>query len=517
MRFSRPLILERLEDRCVPSTEPVLLVPGFQGSLPLASQLTNFLHNLGVQPTQLAVTSFYAPLAAAFTSAGYHLGTTLFTVPYDWRLPMAPADGNPDGIISGVTAASITDNVYQYGIDYLGYALKVAAQTWIAIHPNNPLTQVDVVAHSEGGLIARAYLQSTAYGGTFVSDTGQSLPLPKIDRLIEVGTPNYGVSSSWEAWNGNFSDYVFFGGLSQSLLQSYATDPYNFVLGGGTINGGPAPINLQSITNQQTGQPDPVLFMRQYWAVLGQLSADYNFLMIHGRLTNANNLLGIFPVLTDFNGGADPNAWASLANSVSLVYATADATLNYDLQRVGPPGQTYTITSGFTNVVPGQVWDQTLVIPNDGDQVVPVQTTAQPYINDARFAKFPQTSQTITHFTLVSNPGVLNLLVSLVTAPAGAFSAKAAGTVLDAGRTATSPNTSSNDLALVGMGSHWSKRAAPTAGTDHPAPLLTQRSDQGSVSAAEWRGHSLPARTDPWALVPWMMFDFLNGELFSGW
>ncbi len=462
MRRSRPLALERLEDRCVPSTsEPVLLIPGLQGALPSSAGLSQFLDNLGDPPTQLAVTSFYLPLTQALQNAGYRFGSTLWTVPYDWRLPLAPGDGNPDGVLSGVTAASITDNVYQYCIDYVGYTLKQAAQAWILTHPGNPLTQVNVIAHSEGGLVARAYMESTAYGGTFVSDRGQMLPLPKIDKLIEMGTPNLGVSSAWQSWEGNWSDYVSFGGLSAALLNQYATVPYNTVVAGGTITSPFGNITLQSITNPATGQPDSTMFMRQYWPVEGQLSADYNFLMVNGRLTNANNLLGIYPIMTDLNGGPDPNAWAGLANSVSLIYGTADSTINYDLQRIGPPGQTYTIDGGATNVVAGQAWYLTLNIPNNGDEVVALQTSAQPYVNDARFAKYPQNSPSITHFTLVSDPGVLSLVVGLVTGPT--TTARPPGAAL---LTAATPAGGARDLAWVEL----SRRGAIAAGRSEANP-----------------------------------------------
>ena len=54
------------------------------------------------------------------------------------RLP-GPDDGVIDGHISGLTAAvspsdspltSITDNRFEYGVDYLGYWLRQAAESW---------------------------------------------------------------------------------------------------------------------------------------------------------------------------------------------------------------------------------------------------------------------------------------------------------------------------------------------------------------------------------------------------
>ena len=68
-----------------------------------------------------------------------------------------------------VTAAAITDNVYQTGLDYFGNVLA-------DIKARFPLlTKVDVIAHSTGGVIARSYIQSTAYGQS---------GLPTIDDLV---------------------------------------------------------------------------------------------------------------------------------------------------------------------------------------------------------------------------------------------------------------------------------------------------------------------------------------------
>ena len=50
-----------------------------------------------------------------------------------------------------------------------------------------PVTQVDLVAHSMGGLIARAYLAGMQTNGSFSPP-----PATRLRKLIEIGTPNFG-------------------------------------------------------------------------------------------------------------------------------------------------------------------------------------------------------------------------------------------------------------------------------------------------------------------------------------
>jgi len=50
-----------------------------------------------------------------------------------------------------------------------------------------PVTQVDLVAHSMGGLIARAYLAGLQANGSFSPPA-----VPKVRKLIELATPNFG-------------------------------------------------------------------------------------------------------------------------------------------------------------------------------------------------------------------------------------------------------------------------------------------------------------------------------------
>lgn len=89
----------------------------------------------------------------------YRVGCSLFPVPYDWRL-------RPD------------------------QAADKFLKPWIAeAKRRTGKTKVDIVAHSMGGLVARAYIQSA----DFKND---------VDRLIMVGTPNQGSPMAYYLWEG---------------------------------------------------------------------------------------------------------------------------------------------------------------------------------------------------------------------------------------------------------------------------------------------------------------------------
>ena len=66
--------------------------------------------------------------------------------------------------MTDVTPASMSDDVFEYGLDYLGYWMKKAIANWRDAHNLNvDPPSIDIVAHSMGGLVARSYLQSSAY------------------------------------------------------------------------------------------------------------------------------------------------------------------------------------------------------------------------------------------------------------------------------------------------------------------------------------------------------------------
>jgi len=200
---------------------PVVIVPGFFGSMPDAlpgigdqALYTAWLKSHGVAPATLSLDPIlrgYDDLVRTLKKAGYVEGLDLWRAPYDWRLPIAPSslpghgrDGIADGLIQGVTAETIVDEVFNYSLDYLGWWLAQVAEIWYAVH-RQPLTTVHLISHSMGGLLSRAYIQSSAYGGRFHSTLGVDLHLPLVASLTMFGVPNQGSPVVFPAWYDDFS------------------------------------------------------------------------------------------------------------------------------------------------------------------------------------------------------------------------------------------------------------------------------------------------------------------------
>lgn len=127
--------------------DPVILVPGILGSW-----------NLGLGWELDPILNTYDNLWEALKLAGYEEGVNLFAFPYNWRLA---------NVYSASELKSKIDEV------------KEICQC----------DKVDVVAHSMGGLVARAYIEM----GNYEND---------IDQLIFLATPHRGSPKSYLTWEG---------------------------------------------------------------------------------------------------------------------------------------------------------------------------------------------------------------------------------------------------------------------------------------------------------------------------
>jgi len=110
-------------------------------------------------------------------------------------MPVAPTDATVDGVINGVSTQFV-NNGFQSGVDYLGWWLDKASDDWFN-NTGETLQSVDLVTHSTGGLVARAYIQSDAY------DDANAI---KIDDLVLAGVPSEGTSSVYNLLHNDFSD-----------------------------------------------------------------------------------------------------------------------------------------------------------------------------------------------------------------------------------------------------------------------------------------------------------------------
>ncbi|MFH0891520.1 MAG: right-handed parallel beta-helix repeat-containing protein [Candidatus Falkowbacteria bacterium] len=126
---------------------PVIIVPGGMGSW-------NILGGWKLDP----IFHTYDNLWEALKLAGYAENETLFDFPYQWRLS------------NNYTADLLKEKIQE---------VKNICQC----------DKVDIVAHSMGGLVARAYIE----GNDYQND---------IDKLVFLATPHQGASEAYLAWEG---------------------------------------------------------------------------------------------------------------------------------------------------------------------------------------------------------------------------------------------------------------------------------------------------------------------------
>ncbi|MBT6146026.1 MAG: LEPR-XLL domain-containing protein, partial [Gemmatimonadetes bacterium] len=243
---------------------PLLFIPGFAGTFfdDAASSLNEWLLNRGLHPSKLALEPLaesYSDLIQSFVNVGYSNGTnvsgvvgTLFSALWDWRIPVAvSSDGTNDGVLADVTAASLadalSDSLLDSGVDYLAYWLDQATSAWETLTGASS-TSVDMVTHSTGGLVARSYIQSDAYG--------KAGNLPVVDTLVQVGVPNQGVGAPFNFLNNNFSLKSATRGLAILIDRAY-----DLLLSGQDINNPDG-----SVINNTQADPAPsqVDFVAQY-------------------------------------------------------------------------------------------------------------------------------------------------------------------------------------------------------------------------------------------------------------
>ena len=459
--------LETLDDRCLPAiTRPALFVPGQPASLPVsvvqaqtpetqASAFNDFIAHLGTKPEELTsifdfnlaglgqITSPTDALVNDLVSKGgytlYQNASTvnpnLFVATQDWRMQIAPFDGVDDGILSNLTAQGIANDVFgtdqngeagvfRYGVDYLGYWMIKAMDAWVAAG-GDPSVGVDVVSHSEGCLITRAYVSSAAYGGTYTG--AHSGTLPEIANWVALAGPNEGASGIYNLLQNNFSNSLgsdLEGGLYLFEEAAYlrVTDPIlpQPIFGpDGSPLITPADVASGAITTSE--------FIQAYIGSLRDEMPTYAFL--DGQDVNddpnfRNNLL------LDVNGGLDPNAFASrVTESFTAIAGTRLDTLTTATSRTGTGGTLLPLDAGFTGIADvleilvtgqlpptkaGDVWIQDNLTPRSGDSVAATRSSLTTYAGDPRITVLPQDRSNITHNATVTDPYIHGLILNIL-------------------------------------------------------------------------------------------------------
>ncbi len=283
----------------IPPVRPLLVLHGIAGSFPSVADFPAWLTERGFHPERLQMdplSNAYGDLVESLLLSGYTRDVDLFEATYDWRMAPGPDDGVINGVIdnpggTALTADQITDGRYEYGVDYLGYWLARASLAWAEAHDDTLPAEVDVVAHSTGGLVIRVYLQSGALGGNATITGGRldnglavpadlktaggapvttSLPLPKVHDLITMGVPMRGAATPFQLsqndWGADWS-YV---GLGKAMAAAY-----ELYLLGATIQG-PGATDIPGYVGGTA--LTPVEFIARYCPTLVSLTATYPFL-----------------------------------------------------------------------------------------------------------------------------------------------------------------------------------------------------------------------------------------------
>lgn len=300
---------------------PVLFVPGGSASHPTVGKILDFVFNRGFPPEELRISPSYYTTIETLKKVGYEEGKSLFGAAYDYRMRIAPLDGNNDGTLSKVTAELMTSGDYSYCVNYLGYWLDQAVQA------NPELKEVDVVTHSTGGVVIRAYIQSPAYGAEYIRD-GKTRRLPRVRKLILGASTDEGTVHSWRPWHGDFQDVL--GGFIpttefEGRLVAFA---YTQVELGASIPGPDYTITQDDYLRvDKFGRlsPDPTIFFRLYFPLRQDLMPTYNFIIRDDQLTNVNDNPEVRSnILLDLNAlsTSGHNPWLARVGKAYATYAT---------------------------------------------------------------------------------------------------------------------------------------------------------------------------------------------------
>ncbi|MTI69580.1 MAG: alpha/beta fold hydrolase [Firmicutes bacterium] len=145
---------------------PIIFIPGLFGTF--GSDILPGTGKLKFGPAGFV----YNPMIKYLKSLGYQEGKNLFICYYNWR-----------------------NKNYQSSVDYLYPLIK-------RVKDINGDKKINLVCHSMGGLVARAYIESDFYE-------------KDIDKLILLATPNAGAVEAYYFWEGGDIPYE---GLDENIF-----------------------------------------------------------------------------------------------------------------------------------------------------------------------------------------------------------------------------------------------------------------------------------------------------------
>jgi parallel beta-helix repeat protein len=389
---------------------PLIILPGIGGDFAATGFIDEWYVRRGIEPEKLQIdplVGVYDDLIKTLLNVGYVENQSLFIGNYDWRMLPGPVDGTIDGKVAGLTAANITDDTYQYGVDYLGYYLEKATQAWAAANGGVVPADVDLVVHSTGGIVARSYIQSDAYGGR-----DGSLVLPRVHDLVMLGVPNRGASKAWNPLQDDWDVEVAF----RVVLSKILARAWDRLQLGEVITGPDGTITREEIN----AAPSPkIAFATRYVPTMRGLLATYDFLDLgkkdaQGRpiyenvnqsvadrnsgLLDLNDGLDLFFTIDQLNASADhtvtvegrkrdPNAFVDrLTGDAVVMYSAGQTTPTRTLKRIGPSAlgdEVLTFTNFYGRLpIAGETWWQPLPEEAAGDGTVPLVSSLGQFERD---------------------------------------------------------------------------------------------------------------------------------------
>lgn len=156
------------------TSTPVILIPGFGGSWEVPVPPLYLTKRWELDP----ITHTYDNLWIALDKAGYERDKTLFALPYDWR----------------------KSNIY---------TAQLLKERIEEIKGICNCDKVNIVAHSMGGLVARAYIE----GNDYQND---------VNKLIFLGTPHKGATKAYLGWEGGDMGKTLIDYISEMILDQEA-------------------------------------------------------------------------------------------------------------------------------------------------------------------------------------------------------------------------------------------------------------------------------------------------------